>query len=78
MSQVYPYTQQPLAFHYSGFTDGPHVVRIHNVWEIQVDAFASNPTYLGPYQPIAEWWESDRTAGASIWAGSTCLWLAGM
>ena len=69
VSQVYPYSQQPLAFHYSGFTAGPHVVRIHNVWEIQVDAFASNPTYLGPYQPIAEWWESDRTAGASIWGG---------
>ena len=69
VSLVYPFSQQPLAFYYSGFADGPHVVRIHNVWEIQVDAFASNPSYLGPYQPIAEWWESDRTAGASIWGG---------
>jgi IG-like fold at C-terminal of FixG, putative oxidoreductase len=69
VDQVYPYSQQPLAFHYTGFGDGPHVVRVHNVWRIQVDAFASNPTFLGPYQPIVEWGESDRTAGASIWGG---------
>ena len=66
---VYPYSQQPLAFHYTGFSDGAHIVRVHNVWRIQVDAFASNPTFLGPYRPIAEWSEGDRTAGASIWGG---------
>jgi hypothetical protein len=69
VDSVYPFSQGPLAYHYTGFTDGPHIVRVHNVWDFQVDAFASNPTYLGPYQPTAEWWESDRTAGGSIWGG---------
>lgn len=69
VNSVYPFSQQPLAYHYTGFTDGPHVVRVRNVLSMRVDAFASNPSFLGPYQPIAEWWESDRTAGASIWGG---------
>lgn len=66
---LYPFSQQPLAYHYTGFTEGPHVVRVRNVLRMRVDAFASNPTFLGPYQPLAEWWETDRTGGASIWGG---------
>ncbi len=66
---IYPFSQGPLAYHYTGFADGPHVVRVRNVLSMRVDAFASNPTFLGPYQPLAEWWETDRTGGASIWGG---------
>ncbi len=69
LSLSYPYSEQTLAFHYTGFDDGPHVVRIHNVWVMRVDGFASNPTSLAPYQPLLEWQESDQTRGASIWGG---------
>jgi hypothetical protein len=68
VDQFYRFSQQPLAFHYTGFDDGPHVVRVHNVRSIQVDAFASNPTALTPYQPSVEWYD-DTSAGASIWGG---------
>jgi uncharacterized membrane protein len=59
---TYPFTQQPLAFHYTGFEDGPHTVLIHNILYLRVDAFASNPTSLTPYQPIVEWYD-DTPAG---------------
>jgi uncharacterized membrane protein len=64
----YPFTQQPLAFHFGGFGPGPHVARINDGGNFRVDAFASNETAI-PYRPLAEWVESDRTAGGSIWGG---------
>ncbi len=68
VSLSYPFAQQPLAFHFDGLEDGPHVVRINNNSLFRVDAFASNQLAI-PYQPLAEWWESDRSGGASIWGG---------
>jgi uncharacterized membrane protein len=62
ISLNYPFSQQPLAFHYTGFEDGPHSVRVHNIWEMRVDGFASNPASLVPYQPIVEWYD-DTPAG---------------
>ncbi len=57
----YPFSVQPLAFHYTGLPYGPHSIRVHNVWEMRVDGFAANQPAL-PYQPIAEWWD-DTPAG---------------
>ena len=68
-SFFYPYTEQPFVKHYTGFDDGPHTVRVTNLATMRLDGFASNPTSLAAYQPIMEWHESDRTAGASIWGG---------
>jgi hypothetical protein len=65
---IYPFSLQPLLFHYSGFGPGPHVARINNNVNLRLDAFASNQPPLND-KPLAEWWESDRTAGASIWGG---------
>ncbi len=65
---VYPFSTQPLAYHYDGLGDGPHVVRISNNVGSRIDAFASNQPPIN-YQPLAEWWESDRTAGGSIFGG---------
>jgi len=65
----YPFSEQVLAFHYTGFDDGPHVVRVHNIWRMRVDGFTSNPGSLTPFQPIVEWHESDQTRGGSIWGG---------
>lgn len=69
VSLFYPYSEQPLVFHYSGFEDGPHTVRIHNISSMRVDGFASNPSAQSAFQPLVEWFESDQTAGASIWGG---------
>ena len=65
----YPFTEQPVAFHYNGFDFGPHAVRVHNVSSMRVDGFEANPNSLASYQPILEWHESDRTAGGSVWGG---------
>ncbi len=69
VSLSYPFSEQPLLFHYTGLDDGPHVVRVHNVLTMRVDGFASNPATLGPLRPLVEWYESDQTRGASIWGG---------
>lgn len=53
----YPFSVQPFAYHYTGLDDGPHVRRVHNVWDMRIDGFASNQPDL-PYQPIAEWWDN--------------------
>jgi uncharacterized membrane protein len=68
VDQLYPFTNQPIAHHFGGFGEGAHVVRISNNIGIRVDAFASNQPPIG-YQPLAEWWESERSGGASIWGG---------
>jgi uncharacterized membrane protein len=68
VSFSYPYSEQPIAKQYSGFSDGPHVVRVLNQATMRIDGFASI-TSTTAYQPLLEWAESDRTAGASIWGG---------
>lgn len=68
-SFTYPYTPQPLTRHYTGFSSGPHVVRVINQTAMRIDGFASNPTSLTSYRPLLEWAETDRTGGASIWGG---------
>jgi uncharacterized membrane protein len=65
----HPFSEQPIAKHYGGFSDGPHVVRVINQASMRIDGFASNPDYLGAYQPFPEWYESDQLAGASWWGG---------
>ena len=65
----HPFSEQPIAKHYNGFGDGPHVVRVINQASMRIDGFASNPDYLGEYQPFPEWYESDQLAGASWWGG---------
>ncbi len=65
---IYPFSEQPLPKHYSGFSDGPHVVRVFNQATMRIDGFASSATGY-QYRPLLEWAESDRTAGASIWGG---------
>jgi uncharacterized membrane protein len=65
---TYPFSLQPIAHHFSGFGQGAHVVYIDQNNAMRVDAFASNQPPLA-YQPLAEWWESDRTGGASWWGG---------
>ncbi len=68
IDQIYPFSQQPIAHHFSGFGEGAHVAHINNNIGIRVDAFASDQPPI-PYRPLAEWWESDRTGGASWWGG---------
>lgn len=65
----HPFSEQPIAKHYNGFGDGPHIVRVINQATMRIDGFASNPDYLGEYQPFPEWYESDQLAGASWWGG---------
>jgi hypothetical protein len=65
---IYPFSSQPIPQRYSGFSDGPHVVRVFNQATMRIDGFASGATAY-QYQPLLEWAESDRTAGASIWGG---------
>lgn len=65
----HPFSEQPIAKHYGGFGDGPHIVRVINQASMRIDGFASNPDYLGAYQPFPEWYESDQLAGASWWGG---------
>ncbi|MBK8987727.1 MAG: VCBS repeat-containing protein [Chloroflexi bacterium] len=54
----YPYSEQPLAYHYTGLDEGPHVVRISNGTTMRLDAFQANPVSPTPYQPVAEWWDN--------------------
>ena len=60
VSLQYPFTEQPIAHHYTGLGDGAHAVRIHNGVNMRADAFRSNPpTPLTPYQPIVEWHDNE-------------------
>ncbi len=59
----YPFSPQPLAFHYSGFGEGPHVVRIHNGITLRADAFQSNPEVEAPYAPTVEWYDTTGNGG---------------
>ncbi len=68
VSHAYPFSQQPIAFHYTGFSNGPHVVRVSNVLSMRVDAFASNPGSLATFQPMVEWYDN-ISGGGSIWGG---------
>jgi hypothetical protein len=65
----YPFSVQPLTKHYTGFSAGPHVVRVINQGSMRIDGFASNPISQTTYQPLLEGSETDRTGGASIWGG---------
>lgn len=53
----YPFSEQPLARHFTGFGPGAHVVRIDNGLSMRVDAFRSNPPTLTPYSPLVEWYD---------------------
>jgi uncharacterized membrane protein/PKD repeat protein len=68
VSLLYPFSLQPISHHFDGFGDGAHIVRISNNSGIRVDAFASG-SESAYFRPLAEWWESDRTGGASWWGG---------
>ncbi len=68
VSHAYPFSQQPISHHYTGFSDGPHVVRVKNINSMRVDAFASNPDSLATFQPLVEWYDN-ISGGGSIWGG---------
>ncbi|MBP6471172.1 MAG: VCBS repeat-containing protein [Chloroflexi bacterium] len=53
----YPYSEQPLAYFYTGLEPGPHVVRVSNGTTMRLDAFQANPVQVVPYLPRAEWWD---------------------
>ncbi|GIK54769.1 MAG: hypothetical protein HND44_04885 [Chloroflexi bacterium] len=72
----YPFSLQPIAHHFSGFGEGAHVVYIDQNNAMRVDAFASNQPPIA-YRPLAEWWESARTGGASWWGGVHSALAAG-
>jgi len=61
---TYPFTEQPITHHYTGFAPGPHVVRIHNGVYLRVDAFQSNPTQLTSYAPTVEWYDNEANGGS--------------
>ncbi|MFZ0545939.1 MAG: PKD domain-containing protein, partial [Candidatus Promineifilaceae bacterium] len=60
----YPYSEQPLAFHYNGFSEEPHIVRIHNGSSLRADAFQSNPAVAAPYSPTVEWYDTTPGGGS--------------
>ena len=61
---------QPYAFPTKGFVPGAHSVRVHNVDEMRVDGFASNPIALNPYQPIVEWWDNAPAGNGAPFFGT--------
>lgn len=67
---TYPFSVQPIAFHYDGFVFGAHTVRIHNVASMQMDGFASNPTNLNTYQPTTEWWDNTPAGNGAPFFGT--------
>ncbi|MEZ4641457.1 MAG: FG-GAP-like repeat-containing protein [Chloroflexota bacterium] len=73
----YPYTEQPLAYHYVGLESGPHVVRVSNDNRLRVDAFQSNPAQAVPYLPIAEWWDNTPAGNGAPFFGTVGI-AAGM
>ncbi|MBK8932347.1 MAG: VCBS repeat-containing protein [Chloroflexi bacterium] len=66
----YPYSEQPLAYHYTGLGPGPHVARISNGTTMRVDAFQSNPAQPVPYLPIAEWWDNTPAGNGAPFFGT--------
>ncbi|MCA9933160.1 MAG: VCBS repeat-containing protein, partial [Anaerolineales bacterium] len=73
----YPYTEQTLAYHYTGLEPGPHVARINNGTTMRVDAFQSNPAEAVPYQPTAEWWDNTPAGNGLPFFGTVGI-AAGM
>jgi hypothetical protein len=76
VSLNYPFSAQPLAFHYTGLPYGAHTIRVHNVWAMRVDGFAANQPAL-PYQPIAEWWDDTPAGNGAPFFGTNGI-AAGM
>ncbi|MCI0577453.1 MAG: PKD domain-containing protein [Chloroflexi bacterium] len=77
VSLEYDFTEQPLAFHYTGFGPGPHEVRIHNGLNFRVDAFASNPSSLAAFQPLVEWYDNSPAGNGAPFFGTVGI-AAGM
>ena len=69
ISVVYPFSVQPLAFHYTGLDDGPHTVRVHNADSMRLDGFASNQPETA-YQPITEWWDDTPRGNGAPFFGT--------
>ena len=66
----YPFSVTPIEFHYTGFGEGVHAVRIHNINAMRVDGFASNPSDMNPYQPQAEWWDNTPAGNGAPFGGT--------
>ena len=67
----YDFTDSPVAFHYTGLSDGPHVIRINNTSDMRVDGFAANPTALWfPYLPMVEWYDDTPAGNGAPFFGS--------
>ncbi|HSN75257.1 MAG TPA: hypothetical protein VL334_09240, partial [Anaerolineae bacterium] len=66
----YDFTDSPLAFHYTGLSDGPHVMRINNTSGMRVDGFAANPSALVPYLPMVEWYDDAPAGNGAPFFGS--------
>ena len=66
----YDFTDSPIAFHYTGLGDGPHVLRINNTSNMRVDGFAANPTALVPYLPMVEWYDDTPAGNGAPFFGS--------
>ena len=74
---TYPFSVQPIAFHYGGFGPGAHAVRIHNASSMQMDGFDSNPQNSNSYQPIVEWWDDTPAGNGAQFFGTVGI-AAGM
>ncbi|MCA9979386.1 MAG: PKD domain-containing protein [Anaerolineales bacterium] len=70
IDQSYPFSEQPIVHHYTGFGDGPHEVRVHNGLYLRTDAFASNPASLAPYQPLVEWYDDEPAGNGAPFFGT--------
>lgn len=51
-------TEQPVAFHYDGLPDSPHVVRVSAASKGRYDAFKANPAAFTSYVPEIEWYDT--------------------
>ncbi len=70
VSVDYDFTDSPVAFHYTGLSDGPHTVRVRNISNMRVDGFAANPTSLTPYLPMVEWYDDTPAGNGAPFFGS--------
>ncbi|HNS01571.1 MAG TPA: transglutaminase domain-containing protein [Anaerolineae bacterium] len=70
VSVDYDFTDSPVAFHYTGLSDGPHSVRVNNISNMRVDGFAANPTSLTPYLPMVEWYDDTPAGNGAPFFGS--------
>ncbi|MEI2691379.1 MAG: transglutaminase domain-containing protein [Anaerolineae bacterium] len=77
VSVDYDFTDSPVAFHYTGLSDGPHVVRVSNASNMRVDGFAANPTALTPYLPMVEWYDDTPAGNGAPFFGSLGM-ISGM